>query len=157
MRAAAILTCGVLIFLGACGDKGGGGGTTYGVDMDAMKAILDAYAEEQLADQKGDDAELFASIKQGFVEQYMTGLAGIRDMRLVLASDGTMAGYDQPEGAPKMRGTWKVEGTTLTLTTTEDQGQKKDPPLVMTGRLEGGVIRIRLDPQQPFDLALRSR
>ncbi|MDJ0522955.1 MAG: DUF5004 domain-containing protein [Planctomycetota bacterium] len=154
------------LFLGACGgDSGGGGGSpegTYVMDMESMKPevekmvgpmfdaamkMLEMLPEDQRAAKK---KELNAKKDEAMAEAMKN-----MNFSAVLNSDGT---FHVKEGdAVKAKGTWKLDGETMTFTTTEEDGKKKDNPEALAGTFKNGTIRFKPEKDMPFDLVFKKQ
>jgi hypothetical protein len=116
---------------------------TYELDRDALSAMA-----RNLAKDAPPEAAKMA-------EEAEKMLLGMR-LSLRLEEDGTFSGRLESDAAgfeSSVRGTWTHRGATVTLTTTEEDGERRDPPDVKTATYADGRLTVTERPGQ--DLVLK--
>ena len=132
--------------------------------------LVPFFGDRDLRDISKDDLVTFATQKmsEGMSEMDMEKTleqaretakkeaAEMQNMEAVVAPDGTfhVTGLGKVKS---VKGTWKQEGDKIVFTTTEEAGEKKDPPEVLNASYENGVIRVRPEADMPFDLVFRKK
>ena len=135
MKLAHLLSLPVLAMLAGCSPKAGAAGSY----------TIDAVATRMAMDTKVKDATLPAEQKTALEAAHKRlnedkGLHG----DYTLKADGTYTahlGFDG--GHQDVSGTWKQDGSTVTLTQTHVEGQPK--PATSTGTVSGNEIHLKLD------------
>lgn len=152
--------------LAACGGDSGGGGSsggaagTYVIDGDAMMPeiekmvapaieaamkMMEMLPADQRAKKEAEMAESMKERKDKMLEEFT--------LEVVLGSDGSFTAID--DGKTKAKGTWAVDGSTLTFKTTEEDGKKKEETI--TGTYKDGTIRFRPEKGMPFDIVMKKK
>lgn len=136
MTLALCLTLGALTV--ACGDSGGPAGS-YKLDT---SNLLDGAMEKAAADMKKKAADL-SPAERNLVEEKFKEMADNLQMTAVLNDDNTFEVTGSMMGEKmSAKGTWKLEGEKLHISTTESDGKKKDKPEEQVFTLKGDVIEM---------------
>lgn len=157
-----ILAICLTVTLTACGGESSGGGSgpegAWTLDIAAFKDAMKASMEKEMA---GKD-EAAAKMMKGFAET-MLAKFDQASMEVTIKGDGTWEGSSNfPGGASgelekdMSKGTWTLDGTTITMATTQRNGKEVDPAKdTVTGTLDGDVIRVKADDGDPEMLLRR--
>lgn len=160
------LALAALMFFPACGDKAGGGGGiaaasiagTWELDVAAVKKELPAAIEKEM--------EGKTEVEKAMAEPMLAMMTKMLDsmtMTVDIKADGTWTSVRNYPEPPTMKmteekeaGTWVLDGETLTVTSTEENGEKRANPKTRTGTWKGDEIRVR-ETGQPFDSVMRRK
>jgi hypothetical protein len=148
------------LFLSACGGDAAGAEGTYALDMTAMKPVIEEMAGPAMAQAKKAlemlPPEQRAAMEKKVTEQQAEMLSNF-DFEVTLEGDGSFRVVGVKDGKDQAKGTWKLEGTKLLITTTHQRGKKEEEPETLEGTLENGVITFKPDKSMPFDLVFRKK
>ena len=145
----AFLVCISIVAFGlaACSDQQAGGSVTGTYRLVKDQELMDGVRAVAAHDSLGAAPE---------AAEQISAMIEAMNMALVIREDGTFTAsgsFDKPFSA---EGEWSLEGSTLTLTTTVQDGTVRETPRVETMVFEGDAIRKPRDEKvQPFDLVLR--
>ena len=135
MKLAHLLSLPVLVLIAGCSPKGGAAGD-YIIDRVATRTAMDTKVKDASlpADQK---AALEAAHKRLTEDKDLHGDYSLK------ADGGSTAHLGFDGGHQDVSGTWKQDGSTVTLTQTHVEGQPR--PSTSTGTLSGNEIHLKLD------------
>jgi hypothetical protein len=156
-----VLALSICVVFTACGGEGGGegggGGSmkptvvgTWQMDLDAVMAALNAEAE------KNPEAGMMIKMLEPMLKSMKAEVKFDDDGTFT----GTMTMKDPMSGEEKTqvgKGTWKLEGDKLSITTLEEDGKKKDTPDTEVATFEDGVIKIKGEEDAPFSIVLKRK
>jgi hypothetical protein len=112
---------------------------TYELDRVALAAALTDEILGNAPEAVRQDAATIAEAKATATEQ-----AAAMSLTLVLNADGTSVSTGDMAGSRfTSKGTWTLDGSKLTLTTTEQDGEKDETPETNVATLEGKVLSIQ--------------
>lgn len=148
-----VLVAAAVLATASCGDTGSGNGSivgTWAPDAEAFRPEIEKMAMAQLEPMRqGMEDEAFEEFKKNMLDGMLKEFEGMGDARLVIKSDDTFLMYDKEGEEPVGKGTVAVEDGKVTLTPTEQRGKPVENPDVMKATFEGGVIRVKMNPQMP--------
>jgi hypothetical protein len=146
-----------LVLAPSCGDQSGGGGgggsaaaTVVGrwtIDPESM-----VQAKEEEARKQGGEAKDSIEAMRPVMKQMAEGMKATFDIKSGGEWSGSMTMVGIPGTPPTTstsKGTWKLSGEDLELTSTEEDGKKKDSPETQRGKFKGGRIEFQL-PDGPL-------
>ncbi len=163
--AIALLLTTSLFAAGCGGDSGGGGGGgpagTYVMDTAAMKPEIEKMMGPMMEMAK-KALEMMPEDQRAKAQKEMDAKSADMmkefNFTVTLNGDGTFAVVGATEGKKdQARGTWKLDGTTLSITTTHERGKEQENPETIQGTLKNGVIRMRPEKDMPFDLVFKKQ
>jgi hypothetical protein len=124
----------LLLVATACGGGKSKAVGKWTIDTDSVMKLMEEEAKKKGA----GDAEL--EMARNMIKQ----MAGSMKLVLELKSDNTFVASGSMPGEDKIdaSGTWKVDGDVIEMTTTMENGKKKDPPESKKGKLVGDRIEV---------------
>lgn len=132
MRTLVTLLLLLLVSLTGCGGPSGPSGT-YSIDKDALAKMADALVKGGEGEAKDASAAPMAAM--------MAEAFKAMDASLTFNTDGTFSGSSKMMGNEStMKGTWKLEGEKLSMTSTEEDGKPANETKVAT--FKDGVITV---------------
>jgi hypothetical protein len=132
----------LLAGLVACGGKGGGVAGTYVVDRAQLKKDFREQILQNVPAENRKEAE-------AMFDEQMDKQLDQMNVQVTLKSDGTYtAEMSGPNNKESDSGTWKLDGKTLTFTSTD-----KDSNKTKTATYEDGKIHLT-DESVPFPMLL---
>lgn len=149
MRNPTLALLGLLAFsLVSCGGGGSGVEGTYVPDEAALRTAIKDWLSAN-PPPPGVSAEEFGRL----IDESIDEQAGAWSMELVLEPDGTFTSFAKMgTEAMDSRGTWKLDGSKLVLTTTHEGGAEKPEPEVMAAEFADGRITLREKMDYPVVL-----
>jgi hypothetical protein len=146
------MVCVVAVLFTACGgDEVGGGSSlagTYQLEKseELKQGIMVVAGHDAAAGEMTDEQR-----------QQIEAMIDAMTMTMVLKEDGTFTVDGNLAEAFSASGTWKADGTKLTLTTTHENEEEQEEPDVREAVIENGSIRMPKDADTPFDMVLRKQ
>ncbi len=152
----ALMAC---LSFAACGESSDGGGDsaeeavspmvgTWVFDTDTAVAAIEKKLAEDPVPMGGMMLDIVKSMKA----------------EMVISEDGTftadmkmpdpMTGESKSETA---RGTWKLDGDQITITTTEKNGKVDENPDTQSATVKDGVITVPAQGGSPFEMVFRKK
>ena len=131
----------VVIAVGACGAKSPAVGT-WTIEKESLKALMMSQISQM-------PAEMQAAAKAQVEEQVKSVV-----LEFTMNADGTFSASGNMMGNKfDAKGTWKLEGEKLSITTTTEDGKEKTSPETQVATLSDGKIKIK-EEGMPFEMVL---
>lgn len=135
----AVPSLAVLLLLASCagGTKVAG---TYELDVSKMVEQAQKEMEKEMAAKAGGKAGAMGEMMQKMISQMLEQLKKSKG-QITLREDGTFEGeMDMGGRKSTIKGTWKLEGDRVTMTSTHQDGKEKVE--TQTGTLRGDEIHV---------------
>lgn len=150
--------CGILLTLpivacGGSGDEGGqsNGGSnasssvvgTWKIDSESVAKAIEAKAKEEAGENAANVEQMLPMLK-AMAQQFKLDLTMNADQTFSVGgtTPNPMGGDPKKFSA---KGTWKVNGASIEMTTTEEDGKAKETPETKTATLKDGALTLSQD------------
>jgi len=145
----AIAVTALALILAGCGGEDAGGSVAGTYELVKDQALLDGVKAVASHDTGAASEEALAQI-----QSMVDGMS----MTLQLKEDGTFEVNGTMGEEMSASGTWKEEGSEVVLTTTHENGKKREEPDIVRFTREGTSLRMpKNEKDQPFDMVLQRK